>query len=106
MRIEMDTLETQKTRYLTTYYQKLKLKQTKKERLQLLSEVQQVMDKETDTDPSIMSELTKLFEREMFMLNSNLDVIHLEPLEQRQQSLFLNMIKTKKHPKTKCNVYF
>lgn len=42
----MDLIRTQRARYLTGYYRKLKLQMTPEKRLELLNEVSGVIDKE------------------------------------------------------------
>lgn len=98
----MDTLETQKFRFLTIFYQKLKLNKPKEERLQLLTEIQQVMNNQIDQ--CLIQELKNLFDREKFLLNSNVNSFNLDILRERQLSIFLNMITDNKISKTKCNV--
>lgn len=101
MRIEMDTMQTQKIRFLTVFYKKLQLQKTKDERLQLLTEIQQIMNNKIDND-GIILEIKTLFEREIRMLRSNVDSFHLVSLRERQQSLFLNMITNNNVLKARC----
>lgn len=99
----MDTIETQKFRFLTTFYQKLKLKKSKEERLELLTEIQQVLNNQTEIDYCLVLELNKLFVREKNLLNSNVSSLNLDLLRERQLSIFLNLITDNKTSKTKCN---
>lgn len=99
----MDTIETQKFRFLTTFYQKLKLKKSKEERLELLTEIQQVLNNQTEIDYCLVLELNKLFVREKNLLNSNVSSHNLDLLRERQLSIFLNLITDNKTSKTKCN---
>lgn len=99
----MDTIETQKFRFLTTFYQKLKLKTSKEERLELLKEIQQVLNNQTEIDYCLVLELNKLFVREKNLLNSNVSSLNLDLLRERQLSIFLNLITDNKTSKTKCN---
>lgn len=102
----MDTIETQNFRFLTMFYQKLKLKKPKEERLQLLNEIQQVMNNQTDINYRLILELKNLFERENCLLNSNVNSFNLDLLRERQLSIFLNIITNNKSLKAKCNVFY
>lgn len=102
----MDTIETQNFRFLTIFYQKLKLKKPKEERLQLLNEIQQIMNNQTDINNCLILELKNLFEREKILLNSNVNSFNLDLLRERQLSIFLNMITDNTISKTKCNVFY
>lgn len=88
--IEMDTIRSQRTRFLTHFYNKMCENLGKKERLQLIREITEILHMTEFTCNSV--ELEELFRREKHLWECNYHPKDLENLHQRQRTLFLDII--------------
>ncbi|GAB0094271.1 IQ and ubiquitin-like domain-containing protein [Sergentomyia squamirostris] len=89
--IEMDTIRSQRTRFLTHFHKRLRENLTKMDRLQLIREIKDII-KSCDFSCAASIELEELFEREKRLWECQYNPKDLENLHQRQQTLFLDII--------------
>lgn len=95
----MDTLRTQRVRYLAEYFKKLRSVVNIQERTELFLEIIDVFAKMNEDSPKIF-ELDTLFEREKKLLLCNLKDDELEILRSRQLTIFMDIIKNEEQNKS------
>lgn len=100
-KIEMDTIRTQRARYLTKYYVEMKKSLNAEERLTVLAHVIPVIFNEVH---SKVPDLIEMIERERNMLIRGVEMDCLEGLRKRQNVLFMDIIKNEENDKreSKC----
>uniref|UniRef100_A0A336MUL1 glutathione transferase n=2 Tax=Culicoides sonorensis TaxID=179676 RepID=A0A336MUL1_CULSO len=94
--IEMDTIRTQRARYLTKFYMEMKKQMNTEERLTLLVNVIPVIFNEQHSQ---VPGLLELIDREKSMLIRGVDPESLEGLRKRQNVLFMDIIKNEENEK-------
>lgn len=92
--LEMDTLKTQRARYLTKYYKEMKKSASKEDRLVILAHVVPIIFNEKH---SKVQEFVEMIERERNMIVRGIDENCLEGLRKRQNLLFLDIIKNEEN---------
>ncbi|XP_063705927.1 IQ and ubiquitin-like domain-containing protein [Culicoides brevitarsis] len=93
-KIEMDTLSTQRARFLTKYYVEMKKTVGPEERLKILAHVMPVVYRE---EHSKVPPLLEMIEREKNMLICGVDMDSLEGLRRREAILMMEIIKNEEN---------
>lgn len=92
--LEMDTLRTQRARFLTNYYNEMRQTLKREDRLTLLAKVMPVI---YDEQHEKVDELLQLLQREQDLLVRGMSGKCLEALRKRQNVIFLDIIRDEGH---------
>lgn len=94
--LEMDTLRTQRARFLTNYFDEMRQTLKLEDRLTLLARLMPVL---ADEEHEKVGDLLQLLQREQDLLVRGIPVKCLDSMRKRQNVIFMDIIKDEKHEK-------